>query len=113
MQGNLAQAVLLDPRPHPGVPDQGVERDVQHALIGQLLDCVQQFLALFPVQLPGLLLEQLVDVRVAAISIGSAARQVVLDPGGGVAEAPSASEQQVFQRLLLPGCQVGRSLHGR
>ena len=55
-------------------------------LVDELLDAVQERLALLAVQLARLLLEQPVDVGVAAVGVGAARDDEGLEPGGRVAE---------------------------
>ena len=53
-----------------------------------LLHLVQDLLARFAVELGRLLLEQLVEIGVAAIRVDAALHGEYFEAGGGVAEAP-------------------------
>src|SRR2546428_8136101 len=62
------------------------DREVHGLLVDQLLDAMQNRLALLPVELGRLLSEEAVDVRIATIGVDAARDRERLDPGGGVAE---------------------------
>src|SRR6266852_385339 len=96
------QAGLLHARSHPVVEEEGVDGEEEGALVREPLDPLEEDLALRPVQLAGLLLEQIVDVGVTADGVGSPRHEVVLDTGGRVAVATRATEEQVLQLLVLP-----------
>src|SRR5207244_1501685 len=78
----------------------------QHALVRELLDAVEQRLALAAIELARLLLEQVVDVGMAAGRVRPAGDEVVLDARGGVAVAARAAEQEVLQLLVLPRGEI-------
>src|SRR5882672_11466713 len=68
------QGGLRHSRAHPARPDIVVDGPEPHPLVEEALDLVQRRLALPPVGLPGLLLVERVDVRIAAIGEGAVAR---------------------------------------
>src|SRR5215468_2221627 len=61
-------------RAHPARPDEVVDGREPDALVEQALDLVQHGLALLPVRLPRLLLEERVDVGIAAVGEVAVAR---------------------------------------
>src|SRR5437879_3659501 len=76
--------------PHQGsqVHDRREHRPVDR----QLLDAIEQRFALFDVALAGLLLEQVVDVGVAAIGVGALGVHELGHAAGGVAGGPRSEE---------------------
>src|SRR5437867_12735896 len=80
MQRDAAQARLGDARADPVVEAERVERDVYHALVGELLDPMEQRLAPATVQLARLPLAEIVDAAIAARREARAPRQAAHDP---------------------------------
>src|SRR5688500_5379479 len=66
VQRDPVQARLRHPRPDTVVEEERVDRQVEHALVRELLDAVQQGLALLAVELARLLREEIVHVGMAA-----------------------------------------------
>src|SRR5436309_766902 len=77
----------------------------------ELLDPVQQRLALAHVTLTRLLLEQIVDVRIAAVGVAAFRVHELLHPAGRVPRIAHPDEEQAAQLLLAPGGVEGRALH--
>ena len=85
MERDESEPGFLDPRAHAVQEPQLPERRRHDALVGQLLDLVQQRFAALGIELAGLLDEEVVHVGIAAEGVEPVPEQVVLDPGGGVA----------------------------
>ncbi len=64
------------------------------------------------VEFDRLLIEEFVDVRIAAIGIGAALDDESSEAGGGVAEGAAAALDDVLEFLLAPFFQKGRALDG-
>src|SRR5262245_29772148 len=71
-------------RAHPARPDEIVDGAEADALVEQALDLVQHGLALLPIRLPRLLLEERVDVGIATVGEGAVARHGLRHAGRGV-----------------------------
>src|SRR5262245_32456526 len=76
---------LLDPRPYPAEEGLLKEGRRQHAVRHRLLELVKQRLALLSIELSGLALEQVLQVRERAIGVEAVLGDEGLQPGGGVA----------------------------
>src|SRR6266852_3185065 len=70
-------------------------------VVDQLLDSMEQRLALLRVELTCLLLEEPVDVGVSPVGVGATRDHERLHPGGGVAEDAAQPVDDVLQPLLL------------
>ena len=81
---DVGDSVLGDARADAHQRAQVHHRRVHHPIDGQLLDLVEQLLALLGVPLVRLLLEELVDVRIAAVSIGALRLDEAFHPAGCV-----------------------------
>jgi hypothetical protein len=68
--------------------------------VHQLLHLVQQCLALLEIELGRLLLEQFVELRVAAIDIGAALGDESFDSSGGVAEGAAGVLDDILELLF-------------
>ena len=62
-----------------------IDWHVHDPLMHQPLDLMEQRFALAPVALNRLLAEELIDICIAPIGIGSRAQHIGLDTGGGIA----------------------------
>src|SRR3990170_2624568 len=99
--GDEAEARLLDARPHAVQEGQLPDGRVDNLIQDELLHLVQDGLAALPIQLGRLLLEEAVDVGVAAIDVVPAGDREGLETRGGVAEGPARPLDEVLE-LLLP-----------
>src|SRR5262249_62419837 len=91
---------LFHARPQPrqaGVQPDG--RD-DHFFLDELLDLVQRRLTPLGVELVGLLLEEAVDIGIAAVDVRAAAGDEGLDAGGGIAERAAGAVDEPFVALL-------------
>ena len=79
-------------------------------LVDQLLDAMEERLALLRVQLARLLPEEPVDVGVSAVGEGAARDRERLDPGGRVAEDAAQAVDDVLELLLLVRLEERRAL---
>src|SRR5438132_8885002 len=106
-----AQPGLRHPRSHT-VQEGGLEERSEHRLlVHELLDPVEDGLALLAVRLGGLLAEEPVDVGVAAVGVHALADHEGLDASGGVAEGGAALAMEVLELLLLIRLDDGGPLH--
>src|SRR5262245_21192424 len=87
-----------DPNHHSRAPDWREH----HAVDRELLNAVEQDLALGSIPLSRLLLEQLVDVRVAAIGVTSLRVDERLHARGRIPGIPRGCEKEPSELLLLP-----------
>src|SRR5688572_530553 len=106
------QARLGHAGPDAARPDELVERTEPRPLVDELLDLVEHRLALLPVGLPRLLLEQRLDVGVGAAREGAVALDDVGDPGRRVAEVRERAEADPVELLAGPRGLEGGPLHG-
>src|SRR2546427_3656954 len=97
------------PDPHQGAKVHG--RTEHRAVDRELLDLEQERLALADVALPRLLQEQVVDVGIAAVRVGTLGVDELLHPAGGIPRVAHAGDEEVTQLLLAPGGVEGRALH--
>src|SRR5919198_5914264 len=74
---------LRHPRPDAARPDVLVDGPEPHPFVEELLDLVQERLALFPVALQRLLLVEGVDVGIRAVGVGAVTRHGFRQAGGG------------------------------
>src|SRR6516164_7483935 len=107
---NLAKPRLPDPRAHtidePELPDRCKDRP----LVNELLHLVQDCLALLLIELGCLLLEQRVDLRIAARDIGPAFDDECIQPGRGVAEGAAAGLDDAMEFLAGMSLEEGSPL---
>src|SRR5262245_6824914 len=100
--GDEPDARLLDPRPD------AVERNVlpdgrdHHLFVDELLDVVQDRLALPAIELARLLPKEPIDVEVAAVDVRPTAHHQRLDSGGRVTEGAVAALDETAEFLLDP-----------
>src|SRR5712692_9369196 len=73
-----------------------------HAIDGELLDAMQQGLALGLIAFPGLLQEQLVDIGISAVRVAPLLVDELLDAGRRVARVSHGGDEQPAQLLLPP-----------
>src|SRR5438093_658839 len=92
-------------------PDVVPDRPESHPLVDELLDLVQQDLALPAIGHERLLLVERVDVRVAAIRVGAGAGDVLRDPRRGVAIGRRRADAEPAQLLGLQRRGIGGALH--
>src|SRR6267143_1423544 len=94
------------------VQEGGLEERSEHRLlVHELLDPVQDGLALLSVRLRGLLAEEPVDIGIAAVGEHALADHEGLDAGGGVPEGGAALAMKVLELLLLICLDDGGPLH--
>src|SRR5947209_4277376 len=107
-----AEPALLHARPHAvqegELPD-GREHDL---VVDELLDAMQGRLAALSVQLGRLLLEEPVDVRIAAVGVRAPGDHERLETGGGIAECSARALDDVLQLLLCVLLEECRALDG-
>src|SRR6266545_4032723 len=89
-----------------------VDRDVGHPIVEDLLDLVQQGLALLHVQLAHLALEEILDLGDDAGRVGAALADVRLEPRGRIAAGAGDADDGVLELAVAPGRGQGRALHG-
>src|SRR5438128_1831894 len=77
------------------------DRRVDHLLVDELLDPMEDRLASLPVELAGLLAKEPVDVGIAAVDEGAAPDDESLETDRRIPEGAAAAVQQVLQLLLL------------
>src|SRR6266498_5841734 len=90
------------------LPDGAVHNTLMH----EPLDLMQQRLALVAVTLLRLLVEEIINIRIAAIGVGARAEHKGLDAGGGVPQRRRGDDNDPLQLLLPPGRHEGRPLYG-
>src|SRR5262249_118350 len=103
--------VVGDARPAPDEPPGAPDWREHHAVDRELLNAVEQNFALRGVALPRLLLEQLVDVRIAAIGVTSLRVDECLRARGRIPRIPRGREKKPSELLLLPRGIERRPLH--
>src|SRR5437667_320171 len=96
-----AEPRLGDARPHTDQERRLEERQVHRLLVHELLDLVQDRLALLSVQLAGLLAEEPVDIGIPAVREHALGDDERLDARGRVAERGAALAMEVLELLLL------------
>src|SRR5713226_9511132 len=108
--GDQAKPGLAHPRA--GAVDEGLSpnRRVDCPLVHELLDLVQRRCAPRAIELARLLLEQRVDVGIAAVDIGASLDDESFKPGGGVAERAALALDEVLEALLRIALEEGRPL---
>src|SRR5438128_1861953 len=101
----------LDARGH--APDEALLEDRPHQrLIGDdLLDLMEQGLALLAVELVGLLLEEVVDLGQRAVRVKPALGEERLEPRRRVAGGAGRADEEPLQLLLVPRGHERGSLH--
>src|SRR5438132_7214849 len=105
-----AEPRLLDPRTDAVQEGELPDRHEDHLLVHELLDLHEDRLAFLPVELRGLLVEEPVDVRVAAVDVRPAGHHERFEPRGGVAERTGGPVGEVLVLLLAPLLEEGRAL---
>src|SRR5262249_21250897 len=105
-----AEPRLANPRAHAVQERELPDRREHHLLLEELLDLLEQCLALLPVGVGRLLLEETVDVRIAPVDIEAARHRKGLEPRGGIAEGAAAALHQVLELLLRVALEEGRAL---
>src|SRR5437764_13949558 len=98
-RADAADEALLEDRRH------------QHVVGDDLLDLLQQRLALAAVELPGLPLEEIVHLRQRAVSVQPALGHERLQTGGRVAGGAGGADQQAAQLLVVPAAHERGALH--
>src|SRR5262252_10746138 len=88
------------------------DRQEHTLVVDELLDTLQQRLALSQIELARLVLEQRVDVRIAAVGEGAARHRERFEAGRRGAEDATEPVDQVLELLLLIGLHESRSLQG-
>src|SRR5262245_29540135 len=83
------------------------KRRVDCSRVNELLDLVQRRFAPSAVEFGRLLLEQRVDVGIAAVHIGAALRHEGFEARGGVAEGGARALDDVFEALLPIALEEG------
>src|SRR6266700_469140 len=79
------------------------ERGVHYPLMHERLEAMQQRFTRGAVPFPSLLLEEGVEIGVAAIGVGTRPEHVSFDTAGRVAEEPGPREHEPLQLFLAPG----------
>src|SRR5262245_64252666 len=105
-----AKPGLGDARPDAVQPTQLPDGRVHDLVVHELLDLDEDRLALLPVQLGGLLLEESVDIGVAAVGIDPLRVHERLQARGRVAQRRGAAPDQVAKLLLTILGEEGRPL---
>src|SRR5262249_51620367 len=98
-------------RADPARPDEVVDGAEADALMEKTLDLVQHGLSLLPVRLPRLLLEERVDVRIAAIGEGAIARHGLRHAGRGIAVHGVDADAEALELLRGERRVEGCTLH--
>src|SRR5882672_4164401 len=106
------QRRLLDPGADAARPDILVDRRDPDPVVDDLLDLVQERLALLPVGFSRLLSVERVDVGIAAVGEGAVARVDLRHPRGGVAIEGARADAHPFELLRRHRRQIGPALHG-
>src|SRR5919197_4748853 len=109
--GDQAEPRLLDPWADAVQERELPDRDEDLLLVHELLDLHEDRLALLPVELRGLLAEEPVDVRVAAVDVRAAGHHEGFEPRGRVAERSAGPVREVLVLLLRPLLEEGRALY--
>src|SRR5213593_3724090 len=99
--GDEAEPRFRDARTHSLQEGQLPDRKDHGLVVDQLLDAMEERLALLRVELTRLLLEEPVDVGVSPVGVGAARDGERLDPGGRVAEDAAQPVDDVLELLLL------------
>src|SRR5580765_8205476 len=111
IRGDQGEGRLLHLGSHaanePILPD----RSKYDAITQDLLDLMQHLLTLLPVELLGLALEEILDLRQDAIRVAPFFRREALDASGRVAAGALRAHHDPAQLLLAPGGQEGGALH--
>src|SRR5262245_20252328 len=101
-RGNQGESRLLHPWAHasnePILPD----RDKYDLVAEDLLDLVQHLFALLSVELPGLTLEEILDLRQDAVRVAPFLGGQSLDARGRVAAGPLRAHHDAAEFLLRP-----------
>src|SRR6266487_5764332 len=103
---------LLDAGANAPDERQLVDRNLDHAVVEDALDLVDQRLALLRVRLPRLALEQVLDLGDHAGRVDAVLADIGFEPGGRVAAGARDADNHVLQLLLAPCGRHGRALHG-
>src|SRR5205823_15000628 len=95
-------ARLLDPRPDAPEERQLVDGYVQHPVVHDLLDLVEQGLALLSIQLAGLPLEEVLDLRHHARCVDAVLAHVDLDARRRVPGGRAEAHDDALELVLAP-----------
>jgi hypothetical protein len=110
--GDEAQARFLDAWSHPVQEGQLPDGRVDDLLVDELLHPVEDGFAALPVHLPRLLLEQAVEIGIAAVDVGAPVDHEGLEACGGIAEGSARSLDEILELLLRVAAEEGRPLEG-
>src|SRR5207249_11745020 len=99
-----------DPRPDAPEERQLVDGYVQHPVVHDLLDLVEQSLALLSIQLAGLPLEAVLDLRDHARRVDAVLAHVDLDARRRVAGGRAEAHDDAPELVLAPRREKGRAL---
>src|SRR5215467_13780258 len=99
------------PRPDAARPDVFEDRRDPHAVGHDLLDLVQERLALLAIGLARLLLVERVDLGIAAVGVRALARIDLRHPRGGVAVERARADAETLRLLRLDRRKVRGALH--
>src|ERR1700720_2008030 len=95
-----AEGRLSDPLSDTAQSGQLPDRRGDHPLMHELLDFLQQRLALLMVEFGRLLLKQRIDIGIAVIGVGTTLHRERLEAGRGVAERGAAAHDQILELFL-------------
>src|SRR5215468_1654542 len=109
--GDQGEGRLLDPGAHASNEAILPDRDKYHLVAEDLLDLVQHLLALLAIDLLGLALEEILDLRQDAVGVAPLLRGESLDARGRVAARALGAHHDAADLLFSPGRQEGRALH--
>src|SRR5439155_15381852 len=103
---------LLEPWTDAPGERQLVDRDVRHPIVEDLLDLVDQGLALLHVDLARLTLEQILYLGNDARAVDAVLADVRFEPHRRVAACPGDADDHALELLLAPRRGEGGPLHG-
>src|SRR4029077_2467812 len=109
---DAVDARLLHPRADAPEEGQFVDRHVHRAVLHDLLDLMEHGLALLPVELAGLTLEEALDLRDLPRGIDAALGRVDLDAGGRVAGGGAEAHDHPSDLVLSPRGEKRGALQG-
>src|SRR5437867_5632691 len=103
MHWNRVDRMLCDPRPDTYETTQVHDRSEHDTLDGELLDAVQQSLALRTVPLNRLSLEDCVDIGIAAVSVRALRVHKSLGTRGGTPRSTNRRHHHPPELFIAPG----------
>src|SRR5919108_372894 len=103
MDWQAVDSMLGHPRSHAHERPEVHEWSIHDALHCELLNAMQEDFAFGFVALDSLLLEELVNVRIAAIGIGALRIDKRLRTGRGIPRRSRAYNRETWEFFLLPG----------